>query len=223
MFYIFSKSDFSDINFARKVLLFFGSYALIVLCILVSLLLIASADYFVVNVLKYESIVNLISVSTKEIGKENILKIVIIVPVIEEILFRLILKPQKFYVGIFTLFFSFYLLNGNFTNANFTEPIFYLKLSIAIVISTIIYLKGNFYVSFIKKNKTYFIVLSIMIFGLAHISNIKPFHLQLILFYPIFVIPQIIIGYFITNIRLKLGFLWGILLHCFVNLINIYL
>jgi hypothetical protein len=190
---------------------------------MVSLLLITSADYFVVNILNYESVINLVSSSTKEIGKENIFKIVIIVPIIEEILFRLILKPTRLYVGIFSLFFSFYLLNRNFTNANFMELTFYLKLSIAIIISMLIYLKSDLYVSFIKKHIKYFIIISIIIFGLAHISNIKPLHFQLFLFYPIFVIPQMIIGYFITNIRLKLGFLWGILLHCFVNLINIYL
>ncbi|RNA61517.1 CPBP family intramembrane metalloprotease [Chryseobacterium nematophagum] len=224
MFYnIFSKADFLEIHIFKKVLLVLGSYIFIYICTLFSLLFIAPADYIIVNILNYESIINLISESTNEISNENILKVIIIVPIIEEILFRLILKPNTFYISIFFLFFSFYILNGNFTKVEFTDFTFYIKLGIAILIAIIIYWKDKYVVSFINNHNKFFVIFSIILFGLAHISNIEPFHLHLILFYPVFIIPQIIIGYFITNIRMKLGFIWGILLHCLINLINIYL
>ncbi len=190
---------------------------------MLSLVLIAPADYLIVNVLNYESVANLVSISTKEIGKENIYKVVIIFPLIEEILFRLFLKPTKFTISMFSLFFTFYMLNRNFTHIYYSGLEFYVKLFIASIVAILFYLKCDYYIPFIEKNNKYFIIISIVVFGLAHISNIKSLHFQLMLFYPIFVIPQMIIGYFITNARLKLGFFWGILLHCLVNLINVYI
>jgi len=74
--------------------------------------LISPTDYIIVNILKYDSVMNLISLSTNEISKENIYKVVFIVPVIEEILFRLILKPSRLNIGIFSFFFLFYILIG---------------------------------------------------------------------------------------------------------------
>ena len=61
-------------------------------------------------------------------------------------------------------------------------------------------------------------------FGLIHISNIDKvgtLHWKLSLFYPIYVLPQMIIGYFCAVLRLKLGLIWGVLFHSIINLIGI--
>ncbi|MDE5439540.1 CPBP family intramembrane metalloprotease [Elizabethkingia meningoseptica] len=167
--------------------------------------------------------VNLITASTKEIANVGFFKVAILVPIIEEILFRLILKPSKINITIFSLFFSFYMLNGNFTHIDFDKISTYVSFFLSVCIGCIFYLKGGYYIDFIQINIKYFVWISIILFGLAHVSNISPLYYQLILFYPVFIIPQLIIGYFITNIRLKFNFFWGVLLHCLVNAINVFL
>lgn len=221
-FNIFSTADFSNLNQFKKLSLVFVSYILVLVCIVLSMIIISGADY-IVKVLNYESVVNLIAKSNKEIKEENIYIVVFVVPLLEEILFRLILIPQRRNISIFVLFFSFYVLNGNFTSLNILEPYLYVNGLISICISILSYKYYELYGLFIEKNINFLIILSIILFGLAHISNIKPIHPQLILLYPFFIIPQMIMGYFIANIRIKLGFFWGILIHCLINFVSIYL
>lgn len=63
-----------------------------------------------------------------------------------------------------------------------------------------------------------------LIFGLIHISNIDKvgtLHWKLSLFYPIYVLPQMIMGCFCAVLRLKSGLIWGVLFHSIINLIGI--
>lgn len=49
------------------------------------------------------------------------------------------------------------------------------------------------------------------------VCNIKILHWQLTLFYLFYVLSQMTIGYFTTNLRLKYGFFWGLLFHILIN------
>ena len=40
---------------------------------------------------------------------------------------------------------------------------------------------------------------------------------NLIVFAPIFVLPQIILGFFVSYLRINNGFYWGLLFHCLYN------
>ena len=221
-FNIFSKNDFSNISHFKKILLVLITYMLLVVCIVFSMILISWADN-IVKALGYESIVNIIALSNKEIRAENFYVVVFIVPILEEILFRLILLPKRENISVFILFLSFYVLNGNFTTLNFSETHLYVNASISVLLSIIFYKNYKLYGVSVERKTKILIVFSIILFGLAHISNIKPFHSELILLYPFFIIPQMIMGYFISNIRIKLGFFWGVLIHCLINFISLYL
>ncbi|HAH56367.1 MAG TPA: hypothetical protein DCM02_14065 [Flavobacterium sp.] len=73
----------------------------------------------------------------------------------------------------------------------------------------------------LRKHCTHYLIkFSILFFGLIHIANASVLHWELSLFYPFFVLPQIIMGYFITNLRLKYGFWWGYALHVLFNAIG---
>ena len=70
----------------------------------------------------------------------------------------------------------------------------------------------------IGKRQKIITMVSVVLFGLAHIANIENLHWELALFYPVYALPQIILGYVSSVQRLKLGFVWGLLFHSMINL-----
>ena len=70
----------------------------------------------------------------------------------------------------------------------------------------------------IGKRQKIITMLSVVLFGLLHIVNIENLHWELVLFYPVYVLPQTILGYVCSVQRLKLGFVWGLLFHSMNNL-----
>lgn len=58
-----------------------------------------------------------------------------------------------------------------------------------------------------------------VIFGLMHIFNYSPIYPNLWYIYPVFVLPEIILGFAFGYIRIKYGFFYGFLLHFLVNLV----
>ena len=70
----------------------------------------------------------------------------------------------------------------------------------------------------IGKRQKIITMLSVVLFGLLHISNIETLHWELALLYPVYALPQMILGYVSSVQRLKLGFVWGLLFHSMINL-----
>lgn len=70
----------------------------------------------------------------------------------------------------------------------------------------------------IGKRQKIITMLSVVLFGLLHIANIETLHWELALLYPVYALPQMILGYVSSVQRLKLGFVWGLLFHSMINL-----
>lgn len=149
-----------------------------------------------------------------------VLFICIVGPVFEEVIFRLPLSFKKRQVAIAAGVGVFY-LGGTF----FHPTVLMLKIVIEVAIALLItFISFKFVpdapLNISQRRRQQFIVLSICLFGLMHISNYKPLDWPLLWLYPIFVIPQLLIGWGITYVRFKHGFVWGIALHCLVNTIS---
>ncbi len=176
-------------------------------------------------VIKYQtniSIHNLVLVKQKE-GFKNIsfLYLTFFGPVLEELIFRLNLNLKKI-----NLFISMSLICLIFvgkridTNHLISISTLFKTISIIIIGFIIYFLFNQSILDNIKAKyySLYFYSISI-IFGLTHVfnfCNVVPNNL--LIFAPLFVIPQIILGLFTGYLRLKNGFLWGIALHCIFNL-----
>lgn len=65
----------------------------------------------------------------------------------------------------------------------------------------------------------FFFYLSAILFSLIHIGNYDNNSLLFYLFAPIIVLPQLIVGFTLGFVRMKLGFLWGVLMHGLYNFI----
>lgn len=218
-FNIFSKKTI-QISTKEKIKKTFVSYILTILGCLISIFFIEITDLIITKSLHYPSVKDLFHQSRIRIDKFGILKIAILVPFIEEILFRLFLVPSKNNLKISISFIIFFIINKGFFFIDFYNYKLYLSITLIIIANQILVKKYNEIYTFIKGNQKLLITTSILLFGLVHISNIDTFYWQLSLFYPIYVIPQIIMGYFITNLRLKAGFIWGVTLHVIINFIS---
>lgn len=206
-------------SFIEKFKYLFFSLILYLFFTFISVILIFAIDYYITNILNYPSISNLFSSANKAIDKNGLLKIIIFVPLFEELLFRLPLKPNKWNMAIFTCVFSFFMLNGKIFSLEFNSFLF-LSILISLSLAILFFLKYTFLTPMLNKNYKMIIIFSILLFGLVHITNIEPLYFNLSIFYPIYVLPQIIMGYFISNLRIKFGFFWGLAFHMLINTIG---
>ncbi len=217
MFYnIFKKVD-KEYTIVSKLRMVIYSYLLSLLFIVLFVFLIMIVDYLVVNLFDFPSILNLFKEHKEQIDTYNPFRVVLLAPIIEEVLFRLILKYSKLNFIIFFSFLSFYIINGTFLNIDYKSYELYVYIVFLLISIKYINKYDEYIKNIIKKNNKAIIIFSIITFGLIHIFNIKPLYWELALIYPIYVLPQISMGYFITNLRLKFGFIWGVALHILIN------
>ncbi|WP_425423151.1 CPBP family glutamic-type intramembrane protease [Spirosoma panaciterrae] len=136
-------------------------------------------------------------------------------PIVEELSFRLLLRPTRINLLVSSIF-SFLL---------FTELVFgygtlinyFIRVVTAIIFSlcvlhyqsTIIY-----YLSHHKKNS---LIVSSVLFGFTHILNFYPIQLSILFIYPIYVLPQICMGFILGAIRLRNSIASSIALHILIN------
>lgn len=211
-----------EINIYGKVKRSIVSYFLIIFLILLTFPVIKLIDFIIINFIGLESVVALISKSRQLIDtRYSFVSIAIIVPLIEEIIFRLHLKPKLINMQISLSLIIIYVINGSILNINIYSSVFWISIVTTI---SVLYLVRINYGSILKlyntKIKT-ITIFSIFLFGLIHLVNIKHLHYEISPLYFFFIFPQIIMGYFISNLRLKLGFFWGYGLHVMINTISI--
>jgi len=145
-----------------------------------------------------------------EIFKNDLLKVVIIAPFLEEFLFRAILKPNKLYLSFFlfaTSLFSFNLFSFN------TYVVIFLSFFISIS-----FFFSKIEMNYKKYNNNYkkLVYGSSILFGLVHLTNYDV-TLHLLLFYLILTLPKIYLGFSLAFIRVKFGLIYAILFHSLHN------
>lgn len=150
----------------------------------------------------------------------NIFYILLLGPLIEESVFRLPLDFKKMHLLISTSIICFFFVGEKYKFFSLYSFQTWIKI-IAILSVFIIFRRINR-----EKIETYkekyqgfcFYVIALS-FGLLHITNfynILPENVKFFSF--LFVLPQIFLGIFIGFVRLKNGFLWGLLMHSIFNL-----
>lgn len=152
----------------------------------------------------------------------SIFFIVLLGPFMEELIFRLPLVLKSKNIQISLCFLCLYFFGDKITSMSFNSYSTWIKL---IPISIIICYGKHFilekHLVLIQKKyfKMYFVSLSIL-FGIAHLTNFyKVIPSHLLIYSPIFIIPHIVLGFFIGYIRLNKGFFSGLAFHSLYNLI----
>lgn len=214
----------------QKTATVFKTYGLIFICLIITGWLSVSAEYFVTHSLHLKSIQNQYNTTFEDQFKRNglawgMIYICLIGPILEETVFRLPLSFKRTHVAI-CIAMAFFL----FGNAiPFIKSLNHLlgkgyAISIRIAIIMAIYFIAAKLIPkdriLSKKLKTRLIIASMCLFSLMHIANFIPLQWKLLWVYPIYVLPQFFMGWGITYVRFKNGFIWGILLHCLINSVS---
>jgi hypothetical protein len=188
------------------------------------------ADYLVQKVMHYKSL-NLqykadMDKFMKKLGLiPAILYICLIGPMIEETVFRLPLSFKKTHIA-FGLAFAVFLFSGllavtrAITISLGIWPTFAIRAVAAAIVYLIVLTLLPNEINLKNNIKVLIIILSMCIFGLMHIGNYVPIQWPIFWVYPIYVLPQLLIGWCLTFTRFKYGFVWGIVLHCLVNTVS---
>ena len=201
--------------FAKGIFLYF----VLQIC---ALLLMFLVDEFLIKKMGFPSVFKLMIESQKKIkGYYGFFLVVILGPLVEELIFRLILVPKRRNIAIFTFVFSFLVLNKTYY-VNKIDWLLLVSLVASGLLSFLVFnlLKRNpkIETAIGKRQKTITMV-SVVLFGLLHIVNIENLYWELTLLYPVYALPQMILGYISSVQRLKLGFVWGLFFHSMINLI----
>ncbi len=214
-FNLFSKNFNKKPNFIKFLYLIFSFLIYLFVVILIVSFIIKPLDNYLVSHLKEESILKVLN--TNKTIKYSIIVIAFIGPIFEELIYRLALVFNKINISILISVLIYKLSGGKINSFDFS--IHYLNIIYSVITFCFLYYFINFkgLIVVLKKYQNVIIILSILLFGLGHITNIKHFHWHLALFYPVYVLPQVCLGYFLTNLRIKFGFIWGVLLHIMVN------
>ena len=148
------------------------------------------------------------------------LLIIVLVPIIEELVFRFHLKYRRWVVNVYLP--MVLILTCSFLISISSSPI-----SICVTFVSLITL--IFYIVFNQKTTNYIeriwirkfnlvFYITTLLFALIHITNYE-LSLTVILLAPILILPQFIGGFFIGYLRVKAGFIWGVTLHMASNAI----
>lgn len=205
------------------------SYLLFIGIGLVLTMIIRSIDTFlVVDYYKIPSLLNHDVLKSIRALTNNSFCIVFLaaffVPTVEETMFRLWLSFDPRHIAISFSVILTYLIFG-------LKDLFNVNLqALAIILSFIVISLVIFRVLRDKHTKQYlgrFISIrvvgsiSAISFGLVHITNFAPINMNIWFLYPIYVLPQVVLGYLIVFLRLKHGFIYGLGLHILVNFIAV--
>lgn len=142
---------------------------------------------------------------------------VILAPIYEEIIFRSLLKFEKINIILFII----------------TTPILIVVTAIHVIVSAVILLsilllsvisllliyKRNKIELFLSSNFKYFFYGVALTFGLTHTSNFAGNFYLILLFSPLLVGPQIVLGLILGYVRMKHGLVYSIIFHMLVNFV----
>ncbi|WP_159467205.1 type II CAAX prenyl endopeptidase Rce1 family protein [Dyadobacter sp. 3J3] len=146
-------------------------------------------------------------------------------PIVEELKFRLCLKYSKINFAAFSGIWLFYLLQkfvtgyGIFGEPNHTSLAVGLSLILMAMVYSFLYENrdiNNRLEEFWQKYYKVIFYVSVVGFGLHHMTDFD-LRFSTLLLIPIITLPQTSLGFLLGYVRLKYGFLHGILLHSAYN------
>lgn len=150
-------------------------------------------------------------------GQYTFLIVAILGPMLEETVFRLSLVLRKCYINISLIPVGFILCYKTFPH----YKIFILVIITFVVILSLFnyFVKKEQIVRFGTKYKLYIVWGSIVCFTLVHLTNFEINNYAYLPLYCFFLLPIFVLAIFTSYLRLKIGFIFAILLHSLNNMI----
>lgn len=177
-----------------KIKLLFTAYLIFLLPVMLSSSFFLLAEHFEVINGEDHKLIDMLGDTPVAV---TLFLVAVMAPIWEELIFRLPLRWERAY--LFQIFLSPLRLGGKAVYQNGLQG----------------------FHTWWQKKYPYVFYFTVFAFGLIHVANFKaegPFW-QLILWAPLLVMPQILLGGLLGFIRLRLGFWWSVLLHGSHNLL----
>ena len=230
-FFLFLKnpvppfSSSNDESFKIKIITVFKIFCITLGLTIGAIFIGLMVDAVLVSVFSIESFNTTFNQNFKNVankfGHFKFFFVVIFVPALEELIFRLPLKIKTSFIS-FSLGMLLYSLFG-FSYTHFEVSLLrpYLGvllflISLPLILNFI--LKIINVVPFIIKNYRVYFYLLAAGFAMVHIGNFKPINYNLIYLYPFYVLPQFVMGVSMGYVRNKYGLQYSLLLHSLINL-----
>ncbi len=144
--------------------------------------------------------------------------IVMIGPFVEEIMFRLSFRLNKIGLGFCFAVIGYRLVVPHFYGFDGWMTYLGAVIALGILLLTLFLFPSSILEKIKEKYFAYLFYVSAIAFAFVHILNFRPLHYELLLFYPIYTLPQFFMGLCIGYIRIKHGFFSGWVLHALINL-----
>lgn len=211
---------------AKSIIALYLIYLMLAMC---TFSILSAIDKFIIEHLYDYSIVEKLKSQKQSLihsyGIYTPIVIVFIGPFLEEIIFRLPLKLEKFGIGLSIALVTYRFSGGHFYHFDFHQSSNYFRVlfSLSIVLFVIKFLPEGWRNLIKDRFFGYFFYCSIIIFAIVHISNLAPYNNRIILFYPFFTLPYLLMGLFISYTRMKYGFVSGWVFHALINLPSVFL
>jgi hypothetical protein len=150
--------------------------------------------------------------------QEKLLYGILLAPIVEELLFRLILVFNK--KNLIVLIFTTFALLVNFT---LREEVVKIALFLLLAVNLIIVYKyeNQCKVYFIRNFKVLFFLIA-GLFAFLHFFNFLGISRSNFLFLPLLVIPQFILGLILGYIRITYGLVYSIFFHVLINCLILF-
>lgn len=139
-----------------------------------------------------------------------------LIPIIEEITFRLWLRVRR--SALFTVAFLVFFVGVLLLPVTQVGAILLIALSVLILVGTLMGYEEDIE-RFVTRHFGLFFYGSTILFALVHITNYVPLNAHTLLFTPVLVLPQFIVGTMLAYIRVRNGIGCSILFHVVVNAI----
>lgn len=142
---------------------------------------------------------------------QSILLIVIAVPLLEEICFRLWLRSGLYYTT-FSILGAIFFVSTAIFNSSESSIVYVLGILLSVGLLVAIFMSRYKPKLFIKHYK-YFYYISVLTIGLMHLDNYSDINLVSSWCFPLLALPYIMAGFMLVYTRITYGFKYGYLLH----------
>ncbi|MBX2915355.1 MAG: CPBP family intramembrane metalloprotease [Cyclobacteriaceae bacterium] len=216
-----NHNQFSQLEKIKKTLSIFLLYVAIALIAGIFLRIIDSLIFYFSDFSIYEQLKVTNSESINRFGNYSFIIVVILGPLYEEILFRLPLNLSKLSIGVSLGFMFFYLLTGNLLSIDYQKFDTYFKIVGSIFFAGLVtFFFPKKFLDLFKNNFKLVFFIHAVIFALLHLTNFDSYNSSVILIYPLFTLPQLIMAVLIGYTRIEIGFAYCVLLHSLINLLS---
>lgn len=210
-------------NFGYKVKGTIVAYGIYITSVIILFLLLNLIDSLIIEHFFHHSIVEQMRLNKQNLqerlGQYTFLFVVLIGPFVEEVLFRLPLRLEKSGIALSVSIVIYHLMVEHFFAFEFNNPYSYGKVAIALIAFLLVrkVFPDSWLVMIKRKYSVYFYFVAVA-FALVHLTNFTPYNSSVLLFYPLFTLPQFLMGLSIGFVRMEYGFFYGFALHSLINL-----